>query len=464
LGEATPKEIYKMVLDTGAIIELDNGWRIRRAKIHGEWRVELDPRGKYNRDELKGYDGVYDERIDFTRRFFIPVDEIEGPKAIEGILNLHKAVKDILAAGREDPDIPGPAVAGMPEPQQGPPRTSAQEPAVLPGELPGTEPTPTGAIPPPPVSDQPGVARTRLWAEGIPENAVTYRPRKPEFMPGMPRGSRRLQKEWVDPVTGVVWPAQSVPWIKVRVGQDGGTWPEQVPVDDPLSEVRPIDPILALEMDFEMVMPLVNMWEGDDPDTVVSAPEIINSMIKIVEAAGKTVPVRTGRIAERRAAGIFKITVEVIRLAKALNIPAASHEIAHALEKAIYGWEKGGPWIFRTHAQRRDLIKLGQARYGVPGTKGAVKPKHGMMREGWAEFMRVYLTGEEGEAKDRAPHLHKWFMESFMTEHKEVAKKADLQVQAARISRQSFGTNALEGSSCGTGSTPHPKHQLHELV
>ncbi|TDI15212.1 MAG: sigma-70 family RNA polymerase sigma factor, partial [Acidobacteria bacterium] len=418
LGEATPLDIYRMVLDNGAIIELDNGWRIRRAKIRGEWRVELDPRGKYNRDELKGYDGVFSERIDYSRRFFIPIDEIEGPKAIEGVLNLHKAVKDILAAGREDPDIPGPAVAGMPEPQ-GTPRTSSQKPVILPGELP-SEPTPTGAIPPTP--DQPGVARTRLWAEGIPESAVIYRPRKPEFMPGMPFGSRRLQKEWVDPVTGVVWPPQTVPWIKVRVGQDGGVFPEQVPVDDPQQQVRPIDPILALESDFEMVMPLVNQWEGEDPDTVVSAPEIINSLIKIVEAAGKPAVIRTGRIAERRAAGIFKITIEVIRLAKALNIPAATHEVAHALEKAIYGWEQGGPWIFRTHAQRRDLIKLGQARYGVPGTPQAVKPKHGMMREGWAEFFRVYLTGEEGEAKSRAPHLHKWFMESFMTEHKEVAE------------------------------------------
>ena len=417
LGEATPGMIYKMVLENGSIVELDNGWQLRRTKVHGEPRMELDPRGKYNRDEMKGYEGVYEETLDYSRRFFIPIDHSEGPKAVASILNLHKAVRDIFAESDLE-DLEGPA--GMPSVGMPQPRT---RPAVLPGELPGSYPPPGvmgTRIPPTPGADETGAARTRLWAEGVPEGAIVYRPKKPEYMPGMPFGSRRLQREWVDPVTGVVWPAQSVPWVKVRVGHPGGVFPEQIPVDDPLRQQAP-DPIMAMEMDYEMVMPMVNQWEGEDPGKVVDKPEVINALIKVVEAAGKTVVVRTGRIAEKRAEGIFKIMVEVVRLAKALHIPAAAHEIAHALEKAIYGWKKGGPWIFRTHSQRKDLMKLGHDLYGVPGTKGAATPAYGYMREGWAEFVRIYFTGEEGEAERRAPHLHKWFVEEFLTEHKEVS-------------------------------------------
>ena len=446
LGEATPGMIYNMVLEQGSIVELDNGWQLRRTKVHGEPRMELDPRGKYNRDEMKGYEGVYEETLDYSRRFFIPIDHSEGPKAVASILNLHKAVRDIFAESDLE-DLEGPGTAGMPDAGMPgmPGMPAAGMPSARAGEL-GAEPFPyvTGTkIPPTPGADT-GAARTRLWAEGIPEGAIVYRPKKPEYMPGMPFGSRRIQREWVDPVTGVVWPAQSVPWVKVRVGHPGGVFPEQIPVDDPLRQQAP-DPIMAMEMDYEMVMPLVNQWEGDDPSTIVDKPEVINAFIKIVEAAGKTIVIYTGRIAER-AEGIFKIMIEVIRLAKALHIPAASHEIAHALEKAIYGWKKGGPWIFRTHSQRKDLVRLGQELYGVPGTQGAATPNYGYMREGWAEFFRIYLTGEDGEAQRRAPHLHKWFVEEFLTEHKEVSdaieharlvvKKYRLQGNDARIMAQ----------------------------
>src|SRR5690606_10944319 len=61
---------------------------------------------------------------------------------------------------------------------------------------------------------------------------------------------------------------------------------------------------------------------------------------------------------------------------------------------------------------QRELAALGRDLYKDQ------QPAGGYKREGWAEFVRLWLTTEEAE--QRAPNLHRWFEEDFAREFPEV--------------------------------------------
>jgi N12 class adenine-specific DNA methylase len=133
----------------------------------------------------------------------------------------------------------------------------------------------------------------------------------------------------------------------------------------------------------------------------VSSTHVIQAYEKVLKAAGREVPVRTGRIAQRSAAGIFKVEPEVIRLRTANNIPTAAHETGHALQKAIYGAVKYSRMKTWPTPVKREMAKLGKALYG------STKPSGGYTVEGFAEFMRYYLT--EDNVAQVAPETLQWF-------------------------------------------------------
>ena len=67
---ASPSQLIQQVLK-GHMLKLSNGWIIRRAKVNNEWRIEVSGPTYYNRNEL--YDaGVFEERINYKARYFIP--------------------------------------------------------------------------------------------------------------------------------------------------------------------------------------------------------------------------------------------------------------------------------------------------------------------------------------------------------------------------------------------------------
>jgi len=59
-------------------------------------------------------------------------------------------------------------------------------------------------------------------------------------------------------------------------------------------------------------------------------------------------------------------------------------------------------------------MKLGKDLYGKR------KPPGGYKSEGWAEFLREYVTGEEAAIK--APNLNEWFTETYLKDNPEIAK------------------------------------------
>ncbi len=152
----------------------------------------------------------------------------------------------------------------------------------------------------------------------------------------------------------------------------------------------------------------------------VSGPQVMWSFSRIAKAAGKEIPMRVGRLGTKSARGVFKIGPEVIRILEANDLPTAAHEVAHAVEKILFGWPKGGPWVNPRvdRSIQRELLQMGRDLYGDHAPNGGYK------REGWAEYVRMWLT-TEGEAQAKAPNLTKWFDGAFSTEFPKVRKSLD---------------------------------------
>jgi len=412
LGAATPQEIYEMV-QAGATIELDNGWRLRMTKVHREPVMELDTRGKYHKDELISY-GLIMEILQAKRRFFVPLDATEGPKAIGAMMELHKAVRDITTErGGGDPGVardpgvagdvmdagdlalPGDTVAGtgggadeltefdqgeynrVTSEAQGIPETPDERPAKeippSPGQQPTAEFTPAEAR----AAKLPGNVPTNVLAEKM---GVSY------------RDARKYVQPIESPVIIDAFP-DDIP---------ADMWPD---AEDPIH-------MQGSERDMTMSREPKPGWFEDGIH--VSYPDVYEAYEQILVALGKHIPIRIGRF-KNKARGIFKIFTEVIRLNKANNIPTAAHEIGHAIEKAVYGWNRqGGPSPFTKLSMgiQVEMVEMGKALYGKR------RPNAGYDREGWAEFMRLYLTGDMAE--ERAPRTYRWFTETFLTENPDI--------------------------------------------
>lgn len=138
----------------------------------------------------------------------------------------------------------------------------------------------------------------------------------------------------------------------------------------------------------------------------VDVPTVMRTLENVVRATGGESPIRTGRF-YAHARGIFKTFSEVIRIREADNIPTAAHEVAHAVSKQIFGSPmsrdliaamKGSPHY---GAALKELRALGHALYG------STRPAAGYTAEGFAEFVREWITTEDAGRK--APATLRWF-------------------------------------------------------
>lgn len=411
LGSATAQEIYEMV-QAGAVIELDNGWRLRMTKVHREDNMELDARGKYHKEELISY-GLIMEILQAKRRFFVPLDATEGPKAIAAIMELHKPVRNITTqSGAGDPGVagdPGPGGAGD--------IMNAGDLA-LPGDtVAGTADELTDF-------DQGEYNRVTSEAQGIPATPDERRAKEIPPSPGQQptaeftAAEARAAKLPGNVPTNVLAEKMGLSYRDARKYVTPiespviiDAFPDDIPADMwPDAE----DPIHAGGSEREMTMSREPKPGWFEDGLHVSYPDVYEAYEQILVALGKNVPIRIGRF-KNKARGIFKIFTEVIRLNKANNIPTAAHEIGHAIEKAVYGWSREGgpsPFTFLSPGVRAEMVEMGKALYGKR------RPNAGYDREGWAEFMRYYLTGDLAEEK--APRTYRWFEDTFLKDNPDI--------------------------------------------
>lgn len=178
-----------------------------------------------------------------------------------------------------------------------------------------------------------------------------------------------------------------------------------------------------------------------DPSTAgkpnISAPEVMDALAAVTEAAGKAIELRVGRMSGRKFAGWWNTHTQVIRTKQANDIATAAHEVAHALESLLWGDITGSAWV-RSHGinprMQRELIRLGKELYGTD------KPAAGYKREGWAEFVRTWVTesdlqGQPAEAATLAPRVHRWFEGTFATDHPKVWAQLEAAREATRTWR-----------------------------
>jgi len=148
----------------------------------------------------------------------------------------------------------------------------------------------------------------------------------------------------------------------------------------------------------------VSMEPGAKPQT---AGEIIDYMSR---AFGITI--RGKATHHIKALGWFDPKAIGVRMRDVRSLTTGTHEVAHHIDWTLNNRMSLNP---PTTAIGNELLALGKELYG------SKKPKGGYKSEGWAEFVREYLTGEE--AKEKAPNLYEWFTEKYLPSNKDMAKK-----------------------------------------
>jgi len=127
------------------------------------------------------------------------------------------------------------------------------------------------------------------------------------------------------------------------------------------------------------------------------------------------VPIK-GRATHRfkTLSGLYSRKEQIIRLRKWGELEPMTHEIAHHIDaqmKKDLGkhWKSGSA----SGKQRAALyMELGKLDY---------EPQKARISEGFAEYMRHYLT--TGQAEQKAPLFHKFFTEVFLKSNPDIAKK-----------------------------------------
>jgi len=128
------------------------------------------------------------------------------------------------------------------------------------------------------------------------------------------------------------------------------------------------------------------------------------------------IPIRKGRFRER-AAGIYKVKPEVIRLKEALDLPVLAHEVGHHIHKFLWGTRNDG---LDNRPLRQWASELRPLDYDQ---------KKRRLHEGFAEFLRYWMTDPK-QAQAKAPQFYAFF-EKTLASHPDL--KAGLELGRDRI-------------------------------
>lgn len=167
---------------------------------------------------------------------------------------------------------------------------------------------------------------------------------------------------------------------------------------------------------------------GDDSKAGVAARDIIKTWERIFD-----VPVRVGHL-PAKAAGIYKYLTQVVRLKEKYiaSLAVASHEIGHHVDNMH---KITDPRITKLP----ETVKIELA--------GLDYQPLGRLYEGFAEFVRRYIT--EQNAKAVAPLFHRWF-ENWLSERPQVKAQFDeARKQAREFADQSIFSRIT--AAIGTG-------------
>lgn len=225
---------------------------------------------------------------------------------------------------------------------------------------------------------------------------------------------------------------------------------------------RPTDPVLGLPGGFGGGSPLAGQVTPTPGLKPTNAPAVIEALAQVVAAAGKVIPMREGRLRNKQYAGVFKVKAQVIRTQQANDISTAAHEVAHALELLLFG--KASRQVQKQPGvdapMRRELRALGKALYGNS------RPAAGYLSEGWAEYLRTWITesnpaGRTTAPATVAPTFTHWFERDFATAHPKVWEALDT---ARDLARRWQRQGALERARQSATDPASPAARLTEAA
>lgn len=170
----------------------------------------------------------------------------------------------------------------------------------------------------------------------------------------------------------------------------------------------------------------------------ISAREILDYVRRAF-----AVPMKGKATHRMQALGWFDPKAVGIRLKDARSLTTAIHELGHYID-----WHTNERWSKKppSKAIADELMALGKALYGNR------KPEGGYKSEGWAEFMREYVTGEDAQTK--APNLYAFFTGEYLPNNPETAREigivkqmvADFRFQGAEARVESqINRKAIKG-------------------
>ena len=145
--------------------------------------------------------------------------------------------------------------------------------------------------------------------------------------------------------------------------------------------------------------------------------QLVKTLFPNVAVEGKT----THKM--RNALGWFEVGKGMIRLRNRGNTAVLMHELGHSIDEVCHVGAKPSnsmsdsvkiPTIIR-----QQMIEIGKGLYG------SSKPAGGYASEGWAEFMKHYLIGNDESLRRQTPELLDWFLRTWAPQNKEVFGKLE---------------------------------------
>lgn len=140
------------------------------------------------------------------------------------------------------------------------------------------------------------------------------------------------------------------------------------------------------------------------PGSGISAPETIKLFSRVLEVLGASGAVRVGKMSGKKLLGHYELHSKVARIRTANDVSTAAHELAHALDDKLFGF---GSWGINDGNRSSKEVQgefraLGRQLYGDD------IPTGGYVAEGFAEFVRLWLTDFD-QAKRKAPNAASWW-------------------------------------------------------
>jgi hypothetical protein len=130
-------------------------------------------------------------------------------------------------------------------------------------------------------------------------------------------------------------------------------------------------------------------------------------LARFLKALG--VPIYEGRVAGKRM-GYYRPKLETVRMKRASDLETAAHELAHLIDDRVFN----GFGSRKDAAKTRPWIVGPNARTFANELRG-VSYDQTKVYEGWAEFVRLWMTQPE-RAAAAAPEFAKWF-DDFVKKH-----------------------------------------------